>query len=386
MIYVDANEILADPSLFTEEAIAEVTAKLQAVTDAAAVENNEEAVQTALGELAAYLAAIDPEALFIVTFVVDGETVKTETVQAGGSATLPAQAEYVYNGSNHKKFSGWEGEFTDVHANVTVTGSYTQEGHVWTDSTVTLAPTCMAGGTQLQTCVCGVTQTKELPVNPNNHTRKNTTTLTENEVEATCTAVGGYDEIVKCECGEQIRFTHITVPKKAHTPGEPTRANESAATCIRPATYTEDVKCSVCGELLGSTPKTEGSALGHDWSDWSTEKEATCTRAGSETRSCSRCGAAESRVISVKSHIDADGNTVCDICGATLANHTHTDENFDNICDTCGKAIDTGDRCAMCNDNARIQAGSEPKIIKLIVQFIHYIVHGVQSIRTFSFK
>ena len=42
------------------------------------------------------------------------------------------------------------------------------------------------------------------------------------------------------------------------------------------------------------------------------------------------------------SHTDADGNKLCDACGADLTPPctAHTDANLDNKCDTCGTAVE----------------------------------------------
>ena len=70
-----------------------------------------------------------------------------------------------------------------------------------------------------------------------------------------------------------------------------------------PATCTEDEKvtyiCSICKK---TKEETKGSALGHSWSSWKTAKSATCTQAGSEERTCSRCGKKETRSVAAKGH------------------------------------------------------------------------------------
>ena len=338
------------------------------------------------GGLAFTASASDDE--FTVTFVVDGETVATKTVAQGESATAPEMDLYQYTDGDetHKKFSGWDTVFTNVQSDLTVSATYDEEAHTWVDGEITLVPTCMETGTQAISCACGAQSEKVLRKDSANHTRQNTVTTHENVVAATCTSEGGYDEIVTCECGGPLRFTHITEPMLPHTESEPVRESFTPATCTEAARYVEVVNCSVCGNEVSRAEKTEGEPLGHDWSEWTVTKAATCTEKGSKTRTCSRCGETEEAVLGVIPHLDENSDTVCDLCGAPLENHKHTDENYDNICDTCGRTIDTGYRCSLCNDNARIQAGSDPEFFKVIYQIVHFFVHGIQSIKYYPVK
>ena len=104
----------------------------------------------------------------------------------------------------------------------------------------------------------------------------------ENEVPASCTVAGSYDEVIYCSvCGDELSREEKTIPAKGHTFGPDATCTEdqicivcgeiiSAASGHIPgpeATCTSDQTCSVCGEIL--TP-----ALGHDWSDeWTTERD-----------------------------------------------------------------------------------------------------------------
>ena len=68
----------------------------------------------------------------------------------------------------------------------------------------------------------------------------------------------------------------------------------TAATCTKDGKTAEE-KCSVCGEIL--TAQETIPALGHKWGKWKTTKAATTTAEGKETRTCSRCGAKETRSV-----------------------------------------------------------------------------------------
>lgn len=148
----------------------------------------------------------------------------------------------------------------------------------------------------------------------------------ENEKAPTCTATGSYDEVVCCSvCGEELSRKTVTVEAAGHqwgawettkaptctSEGEETRtctvcgetetrtAEKAAHTPVtvegKDATCTEEglsdgEKCSVCGETLKEQEIIP--ALGHDFGDWTEDKDA-----GVETRTCSRCGATETRAL-----------------------------------------------------------------------------------------
>jgi hypothetical protein len=142
--------------------------------------------------------------------------------------------------------------------------------------------------------------------------------------------------------------------------------NAKDATCTEEG-YTGDTYCTDCGTLL-----TKGEVIpakGHDFSDWTVSKEATCTEAGQETRTCERCQETETREIPAKGHdykvtvveptCEEEGYTLheCTVCG-----HAYRDEFVDasghgvteirNAKEaTCTEAGYTGDiYCTVCNE------------------------------------
>ena len=121
----------------------------------------------------------------------------------------------------------------------------------------------------------------------------------ENEVPATCTEEGTYDEVVYCSvCNYEMSKTPKTEPAKGHTEANPVREKEVPATCTEEGTYDEVVYCSVCGEELSRTQKTE-PAKGHTPAEPVKENivPATCTTKGSydEVIYCSVCNEEISR-------------------------------------------------------------------------------------------
>ena len=112
----------------------------------------------------------------------------------------------------------------------------------------------------------------------------------ENEIDATCTAEGSYDEVVYCSlCETEISRTANTIDKLAHTPGEAVRENEIDATCTTEGSYDEVVYCTECDEELLRTAKTTPVA---DHTIIFVEKVSSTfeTKGVKEHYACSVCG------------------------------------------------------------------------------------------------
>ena len=87
----------------------------------------------------------------------------------------------------------------------------------------------------------------------------------------------------------------VTVPAPPHTCEYV--AEEHSATCTEDAhiLYT----CSICG---ASYRETISPALGHEYGEWTQAKAPSCTEAGEETRTCSRCNGVDVRELAVLGH------------------------------------------------------------------------------------
>ena len=110
----------------------------------------------------------------------------------------------------------------------------------------------------------------------------------ENEVAATCTAAGSYEEVVCCAvCGEEVSRKTVEVAALGHTEGEAVKENEVAATCLSAGSYEEVICCAVCGEEVSRKTVTV-DALGHDYKGVVTD-EALCLVPGEMTYTCTRC-------------------------------------------------------------------------------------------------
>ena len=62
-------------------------------------------------------------------------------------------------------------------------------------------------------------------------------------------------------------------------------------------------------------------ATGHTMGEWLVSKEGTCTTAGEEIRTCTLCGAGETRSVVNGGHKDTDNNGECDECSDVLCTH-----------------------------------------------------------------
>ena len=95
-----------------------------------------------------------------------------------------------------------------------------------------------------------------------------------------------------------------------------------------------EITCTTCG--LHFTKDTGTEKADHDWNDWMITP-ATCAHPGSKTRTCKNDAShTEFEVIPQLAHTDANGDTICDVCGNPTENHQHTDGNGDGKCDSCG--------------------------------------------------
>ena len=138
--------------------------------------------------------------------------------------------------------------------------------------------------------------------------------VVENRTEASCTAEGSYDNVVKCaHCGEELSRETVVIPMIAHT--EETVAGKNA-TCTETG-LKDGKKCSVCGETLVAQETVP--ALGHT-EELVPGKAATCTEPGlKDGKKCSACGETilAQEEIPAKGHaydtvyVWADDNSTC---------------------------------------------------------------------------
>ena len=106
----------------------------------------------------------------------------------------------------------------------------------------------------------------------------------------------GVEHRVCSLCGEEETRA---VEALGHKAADAVRENEVAATCTEPGSYDEVIYCERCQAEMSREHKTI-DALGHQFGEWTVVKDSTTTETGTEHRVCSVCGHEETREIPVK--------------------------------------------------------------------------------------
>ena len=185
--------------------------------------------------------------------------------------------------------------FADAEGNqeITIEDTVIPAGHLYED--VVIEPTCTADGYTKHVCSrCGSYYIDSY-VAPLGHD-----IVTDEGVEPTCTEPGLTGGTHCSRCDYVVSGSEV-IPALGHNPGTPVKENESAPTCTAPGSYDLVTYCTRCGVVL-NTEHHEEPALGHSWGSWAVTTPATCTAAGTETRTCSRCGETETRTIAALGH------------------------------------------------------------------------------------
>lgn len=146
----------------------------------------------------------------------------------------------------------------------------------------------------------------------------------ENEIAATCTKEGSYDEVVYCGvCGKEISRTAKTAEKLPHTEGTPVHENEIAPTCTKDGSYDEVTKCTVCGEIIKTEHKTTPST-GHSLIiGWQSDET-------SHWQECSNCA----EKIGLSRHTEDSGKVTTAATATEDGIRTYS-------CTVCGKVLRT---------------------------------------------
>ena len=148
------------------------------------------------------------------------------------------------------------------------------------------------------------------------------------------------------------------VPASGHTPADPVRENEKAATCTEDGSYEEAVYCSVCGKELSRETKTI-PALGHDWADpmyeWAEDNgSVTATRACKRDASHKETETADtSAEITKQPACEEKGETTWTAVfeNAAFAKQTKTEANIEPTGHTPAEPVKEKEKPATCTED-----------------------------------
>lgn len=225
-----------------------------------------------------------------------------------------------------------------IHTNVEVEPI----GHHWEDDyTIDKEASCSEEGCRSIHCKnCDSIKDAEC-IEKSEHTPSEP--VRENEVEASCSEYGSYDEVVYCsECGTEISRERKEIEKKTHIPMEKVIENEVDSDCHNKGSYDEVIYCSTCGEEIERIHKLSdtkdhvgGEAVKEN------EIESTCSNEGSYDLVvyCKECNEELSRekiVVEKKEHIHGEPvheNEITASCSA--------EGSYDKViyCKDCGAEI-----------------------------------------------
>ena len=155
-------------------------------------------------------------------------------------------------------------------------------GHTVTTWVLETKATCSTEGSESGVCdVCGETQTRAIPVDPEAH-------IFDEGVETPATCEKDGQVLYTCTLNPEHTQT-VVIPATGHTWDEGKVTTEPTCTEEGVRTYT----CTECGAT-----RTEAiEANGHSWSAWKTTKEATEEEDGTQERTCSVCGEKQTRTV-----------------------------------------------------------------------------------------
>lgn len=177
---------------------------------------------------------------------------------------------------------------------------------------VTKAATCSAEGVKTFTCSCGSSYTEAIDMIA--HSYEKTVTA------PTCTQKG-YTTYTCAACGNSYKDNHVDA--KGHSYSK----SVTAPTCTEKGFTTN--KCNICGDTYKDSYV---NATGHSFDKYKSNGDATCTKDGTKTATCSNgCGAKDTKsdAGSAKGHSYSKSVTAptctekgyttnkCNVCGDT---------------------------------------------------------------------
>ena len=258
----------------------------------------------------------------------------------------------------------------------------------------TLAPTCGAVGTMTYSCAeCGyVLRTADIGKLPHAESAREV----RNARDAKC-EVTGYTGDVYCkdcdtllESGEEIAALEHSYANKNIVDSKAATCNENGYvvyTCDNgcgkttkvttlptgkhiggTATCSAKAVCEVCGNEYGKTDPNN-----HNLGEWKVVKEPTCKEAGQKAAVCADCDLEVTEAIPTLSHVDNDGDGICDYGQGTKEEHSMP-----------GSQLTSNEfRCSFCDQFESKQGTGLAALFRVIHAIIHYISY---LIYTFGFR
>ncbi len=174
-----------------------------------------------------------------------------------------------------------------------VADSGTRLEHTWGGWTVESAATCTAGGFEKRNCEnCSASEVRSTEAT--NHANSYLTDAT----EPSCAEVG-YEEGLYCPDCKIWISGHEEIPALGHIFSSYTSDNNASCT----ADGTKTAVCERCGET--DTVADEGTKLDHDWGEWISVSVPSCTTGGVDKKSCKNCTASETKNVAPTNHANA---------------------------------------------------------------------------------
>ena len=248
---------------------------------------------------------------YTVTFIVDGKTVKTETVISGKDAVAPTVVEKTSDAENHYTFTTWDNAYTNVTEDITVTAQFSSEAHTFS--------THADKDDEYHTDKCSCGYKKDVQHSYDGGVVTTPATCEGKGVKTyTCSVCGGTktEEIKELGHKYESKITAPTCTEQGYT------------------TYT----CKVCGSAYDSDFVNK---LGHSFTKYVSDGNSTCIADGTKTAKCDRCDVTDT----IKGEKDANnhvGGTYTEdenvVLGTCISEKTWNEVTY---CSDCNAKLNT---------------------------------------------